>query len=138
MSATPLPPPTGATEHTAVTVSVPARAGFLHVIRAVVGSVAAHHDLTVDGIEDLRIAVDEACAQLIRAGGAQIVVRVAPSPAGVQVVCHTDAEVVAWPPEGIERTLAAQVLHGLADEVAWERTDGRPAVRMSKHAVAGP
>ena len=43
-----------------IAISVPARAEFLHVVRTVVGSVAARCNLTIDAIEDLRIAVDEA------------------------------------------------------------------------------
>jgi hypothetical protein len=46
----------------AITVTVPARAEFLHLIRSVVASVAARRDLSIDAIEDLRLAVDEACA----------------------------------------------------------------------------
>lgn len=124
-----------ASTHDHVTVAVPARAEFLHVIRAVVGSVAAHHDLTIDGIEDLRIAVDEACAQLIRARGTTLWVAITSDGGRVEALCQTDAEVGAWPPDGIERTLAAQVLRGLADEVVWERSEGRPALRVGKHAV---
>lgn len=64
-------------------------------------------------------------------------VTIAPDPGWVRVVCHTDAEVPTWPPDGVERTLAAQVLHGLADEVSWTRTDGRPAVRIGERGI-GP
>ena len=48
----------------------------------------------------------------------------------------TDAEVEVWPPDGVEHSLAAQVLQGLADEVAWERTAGGPAVRVGKRALS--
>lgn len=119
-----------------VIATVPARAEHLHVIRAVIGSVAARHELTIDAIDDLRIAVDEACAQLIRAGGETITVSIAADATGVEVVCRTDARVSAWPPEGLDRTLAAQVLRGLTDEVTWGRADGRPSVRIRKRGVA--
>jgi serine/threonine-protein kinase RsbW len=118
-----------------VQITVPARAEFLHVVRTVVGSVAARHDLTIDAIEDLRIAVDEACAQLLAARGSQVVVEITPNGQGVEAVCSTDADVAAWPPEGIEHSLAAQVLQGLADSVAWERTAAGPAVRVGKRAI---
>jgi serine/threonine-protein kinase RsbW len=118
-----------------VTITVPARAEFLHVVRAVVGSVAGKRELTVDAIEDLRIAVDEACAQLLVARGSHVTVRIWPQQAGVAVLCSTDADVADWPPQGVEHTLAAQVLQGLADEVAWERDGLGPAVRVVKHGV---
>ena len=119
----------------AISIVVPARAEFLHVIRTVVGSVAARGNLTIDAIEDLRIAVDEACAQLLVAKGSSITARIAASADRVEVVCSTDADVAAWPPEGVQHTLAAQVLQGLSDNVSWERGSAGPAVRVAKHGV---
>jgi serine/threonine-protein kinase RsbW len=118
-----------------VLITVPARAEFLHVVRTVVGSVAARNDLTIDAIEDLRIAVDEACAQLLIARGTELTVRLEPTPVGVQATCSTNANVPEWPPDGVEHSLASQVLQGLTDNVAWERMDGVPAVRVAKRAV---
>ena len=120
----------------AVTVTAPARPEHLHVLRAVVGSTAVRHDLSLDAIEDLRIAVDEACSQLVRAGGTTITVRIASVPTGLEVRCSSDASVDPWPPADVARSLAARVLEGLADEVAWERdADGSPAIRIVQHGV---
>ena len=118
-----------------ISIVVPARAEFLHVVRTVIGSVAARGNLTIDAIEDLRIAVDEACAQLLVAKGASITIRISASHDHVEVVCSTDADVAAWPPDGVQHTLAAQVLQGLADDVSWERDDEGPAVRVAKRGV---
>jgi serine/threonine-protein kinase RsbW len=118
-----------------ISIMVPARAEFLHVVRTVVGSVAARCNLTVDAIEDLRIAVDEACAQLLVAKGASITVRIVAHPDSVDVACSTDADVATWPPDGIQHTLASQVLQGLADAVSWERDGDGPAVRVTKRGV---
>jgi serine/threonine-protein kinase RsbW len=118
-----------------VRITVPARADFLHVVRTVVGSVAARNDLTIDAIEDLRIAVDEACAQLLAVRGSAVTVEIAPRPGGIETICSTDAEVAVWPPQGIQDSLAAQVLQGLSDTVAWERTPAGPSVRVGKRAV---
>ena len=119
----------------AVRITVPARAEFLHVVRTVVGSVAARNDLTIDAIEDLRIAVDEACAQLLQARGGEVTVTIAGRGGVVETVCSTDAEVSVWPPEGVQHSLAAQVMQGLADSVAWELTGAGPAVRVRKRGV---
>jgi serine/threonine-protein kinase RsbW len=118
-----------------VRVSVPARAEFLHVIRTVVASVAARADLTIDAIEDLRIAVDEACTQLLRARGAEVTVAIRARADAIETLCSTDAEVSVWPPEDLSRSLAAQVLRGLTDSVAWELAASGPAVRISKNGV---
>lgn len=117
-----------------ITVIVPPRPEFAHVLRAVVASVAARLDLPYDAIEELRILVDEAMAQLVgvRAPASFWRLRVIPSPTSVEVTVCTDAEVETWPPERAERSLGWQVLSGLADEAAFERWDGLAAVRMRK------
>jgi serine/threonine-protein kinase RsbW len=121
-----------------VRITVPARAEFLHVIRTVVGSVAARHDLTIDAIEDLRIAVDEACAQLLTTRGGHVTVAISGTEEGVETVCTTDAEVAVWPPRDLQHSLATQVLQGLTDSVAWELSPTGPTVRVAKrNAGAG-
>jgi serine/threonine-protein kinase RsbW len=122
-------------EPVTVTIVVPARAEFLHVVRTVVGSVSARANLTIDAIEDLRISVDEACAQLLVARGSTITVHVSVREGRVEVVSATDADVEVWPPEGVQHTLAAQVLQGLADDVSWDRDGAGPAVRVTKRGV---
>lgn len=50
-----------------VTVVLPAEGAYLAVLRMVTGGLAARLDFTLDEIEDLKIAVDEACAMLLAA-----------------------------------------------------------------------
>ena len=45
-----------------VTVRMPAEGAYLSVLRTATAGLAARLDFTLDEIEDLRIAVDEACA----------------------------------------------------------------------------
>lgn len=52
-----------------VELSVPALAQYVAVVRAATAGLAARLDLTLDRIEDLRIAVDEACTLLVHAPG---------------------------------------------------------------------
>lgn len=49
-----------------ITVSTPARGEYVHVLRTVAAGVGASLDLSIDEIEDLRLAVDEACAHLLK------------------------------------------------------------------------
>jgi serine/threonine-protein kinase RsbW len=62
---------TGATEIAAVTprdvvaITLPASSAYLTVLRTATAGLAARLDFTIDEIEDLRIAVDEACAMLL-------------------------------------------------------------------------
>ena len=48
-----------------VTVRLPADGAYLSVLRTATAGLAARLDFTLDDIEDLRIAVDEACAMLL-------------------------------------------------------------------------
>lgn len=48
-----------------VEIRVPADVAFVATLRLTAASLAARCDLTIDDIEDLRLAVDEACALLL-------------------------------------------------------------------------
>jgi serine/threonine-protein kinase RsbW len=117
-----------------ITVRIPARPEYVHVVRQAVASVAARLDFTFDAIDDLRIAVDEACASLlsISTPATYLTVRMVPDGTSLIVVASTDASPSAWPPPGAERTLAWQVLSALANEVSFDREGKDPALRLVK------
>jgi serine/threonine-protein kinase RsbW len=48
-----------------VELTLPAESAYLSVLRTATAGLAARLDFTLDEIEDLRIAVDEACAMLL-------------------------------------------------------------------------
>ena len=48
-----------------VTIRMPAQGAYLSVLRTATAGLAARLDFTLDEIEDLRIAVDEACGMLL-------------------------------------------------------------------------
>jgi serine/threonine-protein kinase RsbW len=52
--------------HDFVEVQIPANGAYLSVLRTATAGLAARLDFTLDEIEDLRIAVDEACAMLLQ------------------------------------------------------------------------
>jgi serine/threonine-protein kinase RsbW len=58
-------PPAGGADQDLVTVRMPADGAYLSVLRTATAGLAARLDFTLDDIEDLRIAVDEACAMLL-------------------------------------------------------------------------
>jgi serine/threonine-protein kinase RsbW len=64
-----------------VTVRIPASGAYLSVLRTATAGLAARLDFTLDDIEDLRIAVDEACAMLLVA-----------AVAGTDLVCEFELE----------------------------------------------
>jgi serine/threonine-protein kinase RsbW len=122
-----------------ITVTVPARPDLLHVVRSVMASVAARLDLGYDAIEDLRIAVDEAGAQLLSDGGAAsfLSLTITPFDDRLEVVVCTDGDVRDWPPKGIEERLIWQVLSALTDRPRFERFQGNPAMRLVKNISLG-
>jgi serine/threonine-protein kinase RsbW len=57
--------PAQTTPEDVVTITLPAAGAYLSVLRTATAGLAARLDFTLDEIEDLRIAVDEACAMLL-------------------------------------------------------------------------
>jgi serine/threonine-protein kinase RsbW len=114
-----------------VEVSLPADRDYVAALRAFVTALAAHSDLTVDEIEDLQIAVDEACALLLphaEAGG-QLAVHVELAAAGVAVVVSVPAGAGAVPDRsGFSWT----VLSAVADEMHVTSGGGTLAIRFTK------
>jgi serine/threonine-protein kinase RsbW len=109
----------------AVDLRVPADPAYLAVVRTATAGLAARLNLTLDEIEDLRIAVDEACSLLL-AGRAH------PGRtlnASFSVGDGTLSVVIAGPveelPEGasfswsVLRALAGEVVTGANDSGAW-------------------
>ncbi len=107
------------------------------MLRTAVASVAARMNFTFDAIEDLRIAVDEACAHLlgVSAPASTLTMRMTPNGGDLAVLASTDAEPADWPPAGAQQTLAWQILSALADDVAFERDGRGAALRLRKRGV---
>jgi len=115
-----------------VVLVVPADGGYLSVLRTATAGLAARLKFSLEEIEDLRIAVDEACAMLINLAGTR-----------TEVTCQFDmlldavtvsvsvpvAREVALPVEG---SFSWQVLTALAGEVAAEDGNGRVTIRLTK------
>ncbi|WP_131765550.1 anti-sigma factor [Candidatus Frankia datiscae] len=100
-----------------VQLTLPAASAYLSVLRTATASLAARADFTLDDIEDLRIAVDEACALLLLSAvpGSDLECTFELSPGVIDVsvtVLSLDGE-----SPSIE-TFAWTVLTALADEVS--------------------
>jgi serine/threonine-protein kinase RsbW len=130
---TALVPDTAATRRSDVVVLVvPADGGYLSVLRTATAGLAARLKFSLEEVEDLRIAVDEACAMLIGLVGSR-----------TEVTCQFDmgADAVAvavsvpathpvtLPGEG---SFSWQVLNALAGGVAADEGEGRVTIRLTK------
>jgi serine/threonine-protein kinase RsbW len=115
-----------------VVLVVPADNGYLSVLRTATAGLAARLKFSLEEIEDLRIAVDEACAMLIGLVGAQIEVTSEFELSGDAVAVSVSVPVrrpVTLPTEG---SFSWQVLSALAGEVTAAEEDGRIVIRLIK------
>jgi serine/threonine-protein kinase RsbW len=114
-----------------VVISLPASSAYLSVLRTATAGLAARLDFTIDEIEDLRIAVDEACAMLLQQAvpGAEVTCEFRMEDDGITVgvsVFTLDGE------EPSRDTFAWTVLSALAGEVS-SSTDLDQRVTITLH-----
>ncbi|MGA9692959.1 MAG: ATP-binding protein [Pseudonocardiaceae bacterium] len=124
--------------HTAAsTVAIP-------TIRTVAADLAARADFDVDSIDDLRMAVDDLCAMLVRVAAADATLHCTFTVRAerIEVAAETDVDDLADPlPTG---SFAWRVLQCLADEVgvtsvpAEPGRPGRVRINLAKDAVTAP
>lgn len=116
-----------------VHLEIPASGAYLAVARAAATGLAAQLRFTYDEIDDLRIAVDEACTQLMARRGSAETIRVVyrMEEDGLFVEVSVDSTDQSGP---LERdTFAWQILSAMTDEVIEKAEAGRLALRFRKH-----
>ena len=121
-----------------IRLSVPARGDYVHVLRSVIASVAAKLDFSYDDIEDLRLAVDEACAYLIglREGPTELGLTITPSDRSVEVLAWVDGAEAPLRAQGLQTSMVWHLLGALTDEARSEESGGHPGIRFTKRARA--
>ena len=129
--------PAGVTEvHTA------ASATAIPTIRMVAADLAARADFDLDSVDELRMAVDEACALLVRiaARNARLSCTFTVRPDGVEVAVEVNVDDVGDPLT--PGSIGWRVLNCLADEVnalvlpAEPGRQGLVCILLAKHAAA--
>jgi serine/threonine-protein kinase RsbW len=122
-----------------IIITVPSKPEFLGPVRAFAGSVAAQLRLSVDDIDDVRLAIDEAFSYLLTLGSSdasEVVVALLPTAQELITTVSIDATQSPWPPSAVEDTLSWKVISGLVDRVALERsTEGRPSIVIVKRTL---
>jgi serine/threonine-protein kinase RsbW len=113
-----------------VELRVPADGVYVSVVRTTTAGLAARLDFLIDDIEDLRIAVGEACAMVLPEAdeGSQLVCNYHLAPGRLTVV----VAVSAADPDGPEYdSFAWQVLSTLATHAEAEASNGRFSVTLT-------
>jgi serine/threonine-protein kinase RsbW len=117
-----------------VRLTIPADGAYVAVPRAVVGNLAARNDFTLVAIDDLRIAVDEACTLLLpqASDGKVECVFTIEKPTMVVEVSASVPE--GWQPDtdGIGWT----VLDALVDSAAADRAGDRLTITLTASALS--
>jgi len=116
-----------------VEIRVPADVAYIATLRLTAASLAARCDLTIDDIEDLRLAVDEACALLLphAAPGTRLEATFVVRPGELSVTASVTSV------DGVESTpdrggFAWSVLSALASEVDVSGSEDRLAITVTK------
>jgi serine/threonine-protein kinase RsbW len=119
------------TEGATAELRVPADIAYLPVLRTVTASLAARCDLTLDQVEDLRIAVDEASALLLPHASrtSQLEARFVVADGRLTVTVSVPAGVGAEPDRD---GFAWTVLTALADEIQVRHGESSVAIELSK------
>ncbi|WP_422754770.1 ATP-binding protein [Micromonospora sp. WMMD708] len=126
-----------ATDDDVVHLTVPADGGYLGVLRTATAGLAARLQFALDEIEDLRIAVDEACAMLlaIATRDAELECRFAVTEDALTVeVTVPTVRGAALPGES---SFAWKVLTALTTAAAAESTPGRATISLLTRRSAG-
>ncbi len=123
------------TDH--VEIRVPASGAYVSVLRTAAAGMAARLDFTVDDIEDLRIAVDEACAVLIPLAetDARLTASFDLEPGRLQVTVSVPSDATEPPSRN---TFAWTVLTALAGEVDARVDDGQVTLTLRKQQAVNP
>ena len=113
-----------------VELRVPADSAYVSVLRSTAAGIASRLDFTLEGIEDLRIAVGEACALVLPEAdeGTTLTGEFFLSPERLTVTVAVSGSDIAAPDYD---SFAWQVLDTLAGAASAEVLDGRYAVTLT-------
>lgn len=119
---------------TTIQLTVPADAIFVGLVRSTAAHTAAHANLDMDQIDDLRLAVDEAFALVIGTDGVAGNVSLA-----FTITAH-GLEVSLTGPRGVDApeqgTFAWTILSALVNDVESRVDDGQVTITLSSKAGA--
>ena len=119
-----------------VELSLPADGAYLSVLRTATAGLAARLQFTLDEIEDLRIAVDEACAMLLPIATPDAELSCLFTVTDDALMVETSVPTTSTGPRLPAESFSWQVLSALADEIDAAIADGRAAIRMTKRRPA--
>jgi serine/threonine-protein kinase RsbW len=118
-----------------VHLEIPASGAYLSVARAAATGLAAQLQFTYEEIDDLRIAVDEACTQLLARRGSATTLNLAYHLADAELRVEVSIEAHDRGAPLAKDTFAWQILSAMTDEVQERSEAGR--LRLSFRKAGG-
>lgn len=117
-----------------IVLTVPAQSAYVTLARAATAAACAQADFPLDRLDDIRLAVDEACA---------LVIADAPGDSDLQVVLTVEGNHITVVVSGPSRrklpiatnTFAWTVLTALVDEVSTQVSDGSMSISLQASGV---
>jgi serine/threonine-protein kinase RsbW len=121
-----------------IRVEVPASPDVLHLLRTVTASIGARMMMSLDEVEDLRIAVDEAATILLaRADGTQAdrALELALTCSDHSVTASISLDPVrSTPDDEVQGSWSWRVISAVADDASIDRTGARMTITFGKSA----
>ena len=123
-----------------VTVTIPPDPALLHVLRQLTVGVAARLRLTIDDVDDIKLAVDEAASALLtRLPGSSAILLALDTDDGTMRASVSSDVQAEWPTPLLLESLQWKVIAGLVDTATAERDgSGRPSIVLVKRALPAP
>ena len=120
--------------HPDVELRIPADSAFLAVLRTATTGLAARLDFTLDDIEDLRIAVDEACAMVLPQAreGSDLICAFTLGSGRLSVAVSAECD---HPMQPSRDGFAWTVLAALTSSVQADVTDDRLTITLSRNTA---
>jgi serine/threonine-protein kinase RsbW len=121
-----------------VVLTLPASSAYLSVLRTATAGLAARLQFTLDEIEDLRIAVDEACAMLLADGESEEHDLTCRFELATDLIMVTVSVSAGRPSLPSRDTFAWQVLTALAGAVDASVVDDQLTIQLTKRRGRAP
>lgn len=115
-----------------VTLRVPPEADHVTLLRTVVSGIAARRNYTLEQVEDLRMAVEEAAVLLLRHGdGTPLELNAVVEDERLQVELSTD---ISTPESVVDpSSFSWKILQALTDDLSTAKTGTRTSLKLIKH-----
>ncbi|MCK9858800.1 ATP-binding protein [Paenibacillus sp. ATY16] len=136
-----------------IRLQIPSHADYIDIVRVCLYGIASKLNFSYEDIEDMKVAVSEACTNAVlhggseKEGGSLIDVTFQPSEAGITIIVkndgppfeHTEAGIASPPLQGIEISelpvggLGIYLMEALMDEVLVQSNESSTEVILTKY-----